>query len=241
MRYLAILLAAMMFLAACNGDDEPDTEENGTDDQETEETEEGTEEDMDEESDENGDSQAEGDTEQQVMDAMNGYSDAMDEFYTDNVEGSEPEIENVESQQEVADWFVENAPVTEEFAENLAERVTEEDNGSLTWVDNDYSVLFEAEEDDNTRLDVYEFMEGNWLVNKTISGEAEEDRGHYNYNVYDEDGEWLVGEFHFGYLDGEHPDDQVEEEEEAADEEESEEEESDEDSEEDSEDEEDDE
>ncbi|WP_188208192.1 hypothetical protein [Alkalibacillus aidingensis] len=202
MRLLAILLAALLVLTACNGDDAAEEpEENGQEPEEEVEPEE--EDEGDQEAEE---ASAEASTEDLVLEAVQSYSDAIEEVY---VAGEE--VEDFATADEVADYLLENAQVTEDLAQQMAESVTEDEDGTLVWAEVDHAVTFEDE--NTTRFEVYPLFEDNYLINITISGDAEEYRGHYNYNVVEEDGEWLFDEFHFGYIDGEHPDDQVEEEE----------------------------
>lgn len=191
-KYLAFLLVAIMVLAACNGEDQVEEPEENED--ETEEVE------------ENG-SEEEAATEESVEDigleAVRTYSDVIGEVYEPGAES------DFGSAEELADYLVENAPISERQADEIAGLALEEDG---TWVELDHALTLE--EDGASRLDVVELMEGNVQISKTIDGDVEENRGHYIYNVRDIDGEWLIDNFHFGYLDGEHPDDQEEEEEE---------------------------
>ncbi|PKR79152.1 hypothetical protein CEY16_05210 [Halalkalibacillus sediminis] len=214
MRYLVVLLASLMLiLAACGGgDDSNETEENNEETEQTdgnsgeseEDSEQDNEESTEEDTEETNEDSASG-TDEQVVTAVQDYSDAMEQFQDEQVDGST--VQDMESREEVAEWFQENAPVTEKFATQISEDFFKEDGGELTWAELDYSVTFDAEEHK-----AYQVTESNFLVSFQIAGDAEENRGHYNYNVVDQEGEWLVNEFDFGYLDGEHPDDQEEEE-----------------------------
>ncbi|WP_017185680.1 hypothetical protein [Alkalibacillus haloalkaliphilus] len=194
-KYLAFLLVAIMVLAACNGDDQ--VEEPEENEEETEETE------VDEnDSEEEEETASEGSAEDIGLEAVRTYSEVIGDIYEP---GAEADFDSVE---EVADYLVENAPISENQANEIAGLALEEDG---TWAELDHALTLE--EDDASSFDTVELMEGNVQVSKTISGDVEENRGHYVYNVRDLDGEWLFDNFHFGYLDGEHPDDQEEEEE----------------------------
>ncbi|GEN46369.1 hypothetical protein [Alkalibacillus haloalkaliphilus] len=195
-KYLAFLLVAIMVLAACNGDDQvEEPEENEEETEETEGEENGSEEDEE--------AASEGSVEDIGLEAVRTYSEVIGDIYEP---GAEADFGSVE---EVADYLVENAPISENQANEIAGLAYDEDG---TWAELDHALTLE--EDDASSFDTVELMEGNIQISKTISGDVEENRGHYVYNVRDVDGEWLFDNFHFGYLDGEHPDDQEEEEEE---------------------------
>ncbi|GAA0468211.1 hypothetical protein [Alkalibacillus silvisoli] len=200
-KYLAFLLVAIMILAACNGEtgEENETEEPEENGEETEEVEENDEEESEE-------SVSEGSVEDEALSVVRSYSDVIGEIYEP---GADADFESVD---ELADYLVENAPITEGQASEIAGIALEGDEGSLTWAELDRALTLE--EDQASSFDTIELMEDNIQVSKTISGDVEENRGHYVYNVVNVDGEWLFDNFHFGYLDGEHPDDQEEEEEE---------------------------
>ncbi|GEL78466.1 hypothetical protein [Tenuibacillus multivorans] len=203
MRYLAVLFASMLLILTACGSNDDNT--SGTDDNTngTEEQEENNEETKDTEDSKE---EAEVSVEEQVASAVQSYSDVMEQFQSEHVDGTT--VQGVESTEDVATYFLENAPVTEKFANDIASKVVEEIDGELTWKERDFTVIVDPNENKT-----YQVSEDNYLFNYTIAGDATENRGHYTYNVRNVDGGWLVNELGFGYLDGEFPDEEEESEE----------------------------
>ncbi|WP_411954517.1 hypothetical protein ACKXGF_01300 [Alkalibacillus sp. S2W] len=203
-RLVMFLFVTMLVLAACNGggDESSEDQENSQDGSEEVENEEGS--DGESSSENNGDSGSEeASLEEQALNVMRDYNAVMEESYE---AGAEADFESVD---EFAQHLVDEAPITEAQANEVASEALEGEEGSLTWAEKDYTFLFDEEL--ASTVDSLELMEDNLQVSMTID-EGEEYRGNYVYNVVNVDGEWKYDNFQFGYLQGEHPDDQTEEE-----------------------------
>ncbi|MDQ0159441.1 hypothetical protein [Alkalibacillus salilacus] len=202
-RLVMFLFVTMLVLAACNGGDDESSEdqENNQEGNEEVENEEGS--DGESSSEDSEDSSSEdGSPEEQALNVMRDYSAVMEESYEASAEA------DFESVDEFAQHLVDEAPITEEQANEVASEALEGEEGSLTWAEKDYTFLFDEEL--ASTVDSLELMEDNLQVSMTID-EGEEYRGNYVYNVVNVDGEWKYDNFQFGYLQGEHPDDQTEE------------------------------
>lgn len=199
MRYLGVLLVTLMLiLAACGSNDNAEESEGSTN---------GSEQNNEETENTDEDSDTEASDEEQVESAMDAYNEAMEQFQEEYVEDST--VQEFTSIEEVANYFIENAPVTESYAHNIAETIVEENDGELTWVDQDFTVTVDAD-----TFDIYSLADDHKFFFFRIAGDAEENRGDYTYNLVKEDDEWLIDDLDFEYLDGEHPDNQTEEDEE---------------------------
>ncbi|MFD2639975.1 hypothetical protein [Piscibacillus salipiscarius] len=196
MRYLVILLASLMLILAACGSNNSESEESTSGSNQNNEETENTEKDSEE--------TAEASDDELVEEAMNSYNEAMEQFQADYVDGSQ--VKEFTSVEEVTNYFLENAPTTEAFANSIAEKTVEEKDGKLTWLERDYTVTLEAEE-----FNIYSMGDTQKFYNFRIAGDAKENRGDYTYELLKEDGKWLVDEFNFGYLDGEYPKEESEE------------------------------